>query len=181
MCRKGGFVLSESGDGRGVLRSACWEVASSVLGTLFKLAKSLNDIWLPENARCLSPDFAKVLEMLASEKNSICGVGNRESNRELRTRTPLTRMQTFLFETYENLHHMLSQLCSSCGYDFYRQPGLADGLLTWPFSGLAAVPDFRLRVVNRVFVKALVNKCPKSGFVEVLAPVLKVSCSINFT
>ena len=38
-------------------------------------------------------------------------------------------MQTFVLETFENNYHILNQLCSSCGIEFYRQPELAAGIV----------------------------------------------------
>ena len=38
-------------------------------------------------------------------------------------------MQTFVLETFENNYHILNQLCSSCGIEFYRQPDLAAGIV----------------------------------------------------
>ena len=58
-------------------------------------------------------------------------------------------MQTFVLETFENNYHILGQLCSSCGIEFYRQPDLASGIVATVFHGLRLLPDYRLRVINR--------------------------------
>ena len=132
----------------------------------------MNGLWSAEGRSKLHPDFSKVLEMQEAERNNMCEVGNREENRETKTKTPLSRMQTFVLETFENNYHILNQLCSSCGIEFYRQPDLAAGIVGAVFHGLRLVPDYRLRVINR-FVKTLVNKCPSACYSAVLAPVLE--------
>lgn len=171
VCRAGGFVISEVG-GIVSLRNPAWDVFASVLRHILSLAKTMNVLWSPESIAKFHPDFAKVLEMQEAERNNLCEVGNREENRETKTKTPLSRIQTFVLETFENNYHVLNQLCSSFGLEFYQQPELACGLVGTVFSGLHIVPDFRLRIVNR-FAKALVNKCPKSCYSAVLAPILQ--------
>ncbi len=170
-CRNGGFVISES-DGAVSLRNPAWEVSASVLPQVFTLAKTITHLWSPESIAKLHPDFTKVLEMQEAEKNSMCEVGNREESREIKTKTALSRMQTFVFETFENNYLLLTQLCSSCGLEFYQQPQLSAGVTGYILTGLHLLPDYRLRVVNR-FLKALVNKCPKLCYSPVLAPVLQ--------
>ena len=53
----------------------------------------MNGLWSAEGRSKLHPDFAKVLEMQEAERNNMCEVGNREENRETKTKTPLSRMQ----------------------------------------------------------------------------------------
>lgn len=180
-CQSGGFVAAQ--DAATVsLRNPAWEVAAAVLRHVFTLTKTLNDLWAAQSASKLHPDYAKVLTMLEAERNSITGLGTRDRTGETKMRTPLTRMQTFLFEMYENNYHMLSQWCSTCGYDFYRTPELAEGIVSFVLRGtnlvpdLDLIPDYRLRALNRMFLKSLINKCPKASYAPVLAPVIQALC-----
>lgn len=176
-CRNGGFILGQSEqEGTLALRNPAWPVAASVLRHFFLLTSTLNHMWSPDNIAKLHSDYAKALNMLESEKNSITGVGNRESNAEAKTRTPLSRVQTFLFETFENNYHFLSQLCISCGHEFYQTPQLAAGITEHVLKGADLIPDYRLRAIIRMFLKSLINKCPKATFSTVLAPVFQEIC-----
>ena len=151
-CRAGGFVVVDAGGEKATavsLRNPSWDVAAAALRQVLTLAKSMNGLWSAEGRSKLHPDFSKVLEMQEAERNNMCEVGNREENRETKTKTPLSRMQTFVLETFENNYHILNQLCSSCGIEFYRQPDLAAGIVGTVFHGLRLVPDYRLRVINR--------------------------------
>lgn len=172
-CRAGGFVISENAT-HAALRNPASEVAASVLPSVLLLAKSLNGLWSQEHRSKLHPDFAKVLDMLESEKNSVSGLGSHSEGGKTAAKTPLNKIQVSLFELFENLYHFLTQLCTSCGYDFYGQPQLAEGLVGTSLHGLDALPDFRLRAINR-FTKSLVNKAPKMFYSPVLAPVLQVT------
>ena len=58
------------------------------------------------------------------------------------------------------------------GYEFYQQPELATGLCRSVFSDLPGLPDFRLRAINRMFLKNFINKCPVEFLEPVLLPVL---------
>ena len=69
------------------------DVLSCMLFQVLTLAKSMNGLWSAEGRSKLHPDFAKVLEMQEAERNNMCEVGNREENRETKTKTPLSRMQ----------------------------------------------------------------------------------------
>lgn len=171
-CQAGGFVLSQNTDVV-ALRNPCWEVAVTVLPHIFMLTKAMNGLWNPDNIAELHPEYAQALSMLESEKNTITGVGNRQSNQEAKKKTALTRMQSFLFDMYENNYHLLSHLCISCGYQFYQMPQLAHGIVGSVLDGITFVPDYRLRAIVRMFLKSLINKCPKSCYSEVLAPILQ--------
>eukprot|EP00095_Tigriopus_kingsejongensis_P004335 snap_masked-scaffold1460_size40381-processed-gene-0.0 protein:Tk04335 transcript:snap_masked-scaffold1460_size40381-processed-gene-0.0-mRNA-1 annotation:"PREDICTED: exportin-5" len=171
-CRSGGFVLSES-NGKVALRNPAWEVANSVLVIILELVSTMNGLWKAENTGKFHPDYAKALGILESEKNTICGVGSKRNGQP---KTPLSRMQIFLFEIFENNFHFLSQLCSSCGYEFYQLKDLADNIIGRVFQGVDEIPDYRLRAVIRMFVKCFINKCPSSAYAPVLAPILQSVC-----
>ena len=66
------------------------------------------------------------------------------------------------------------------GYEFYQQPELATGLCRSVFSDLPGLPDFRLRAINRMFLKNFINKCPVEFLEPVLLPVL-IQVKLVFT
>jgi exportin-5 len=171
-CQTGGFVLSQNAE-HVALRNPAWPVAQAVLPHIFMLAKTMNHLWAPDNIAELHPEYAQALSMLESERNTISGVGNRQQNQAAKTKTALTRMQSFLFDIFENNYHFLSQVCTSFGYEFYQMPNVAQGIVGSVLDGSNFLPDFRLRAIVRMFLKSLINKCPKSSYAGVLAPIIQ--------
>ena len=90
------------------------------------------------------------------------------------------KLQYFIMEQFDNLFQILAKSCQLFGHRFYKQPGLAVALVNCVFRDLQHVPDYRMRPVN-TFLKTLINKCPKSCFDAVLAPVLTTICPYMFT
>ena len=82
----------------------------------------------------------------------------------------------FVYEQFENLFNILAQFCFNLGHQFYKQPGLSSALMASVFQGIDNIPDYRMRPIIRLFMKSLINKCPKSCFGSVLAPVLSQFC-----
>ena len=91
------------------------------------------------------------------------------------------KLQNFVVEQFENLFHILAQSCQLFSHQFYKQPGLAGALVNFVFQELHHLPDYRMRPVIRLFLKTLINKCPKSCFGPVLAPVLTTICPHMYT
>jgi len=200
------FKGGEGGNQLIALRCPGAAPCCSVLRQIFMLVKSFCDMWAFSSK--LAPAYAKALDMLDLEKANVLGVSSRSSsegpqsngssedqsgaengiqtssstadNNSKKT-SDLQRVQCFIFEQFENLYHLLAQYCVNFGHEFYRQPGLAEGVVSQALQGLTSVPDFRLRAVVRTFLKSLINKCPASHFSAVLAPVLTLFCPYVLT
>jgi len=89
---------------------------------------------------------------------------------------PVTKMQNFLTELFDNVYHLLSHFCTNIGPEFYHQPSLGTNLIMSVLSNIQTVPDFRLRGVNRTFLKHFIINCPVSCVPTVLLPVLRHLC-----
>lgn len=192
-CHSGGFVDSAAG-----IKSPAGDVGCAVLRHVLLYAKTLNELFRPENRLKLAPGYAKAFEMLEVEKSNVMGTGHVardssdvDSDDEARKQQPnpkqqanqahvqtVQKMQMFVFEQFENVYHLLTQCCSSLGHQFYGQPGLPNALVTHILQTLGPVPDYRLRAIVRTFLKALINKCPQAYFSPVLAPVLQQLCPV---
>ena len=170
-CRKGGFVISENGSSF-VLRNPSWPLAQSVIRVVFMIAKTLNGLWA--STSLIHPGYGKVLAMLENEKLSVSGMRTKDLHNAAPV-TPMIKMQKFIMGLFEGTNMLLSQLCTSCGHDFYQLPQLSHGLLSTVLNGLEHIPDYRLRAVNK-FMKNLIVKCPKHFYLTVLAPVLQAYC-----
>ena len=182
-CRNAGFVDTSVSEVL-ALRSPAGVVGCHILSTILKLTKTFIEMF-KERVR---PEFAKVFDMLAIEKTNIQGQhtssSTNDDNNSDSGQTKLQqaqnaekddqtrKLQMFVYEQFENVFHILAQFCTTMGHQFYKQPGLPDALVTSVFQGIDTVPDYRMRPIIRMFLKSLINKCPKSCFGSVLAPVL---------
>jgi exportin-5 len=189
-CKNGGFVVETTTSGGteagATLRSPAGNLGCHVLTTLLKLTKTFIDLFKARQ----NPAFSKIFDMLAVEKLTVLGgqsltleADNKSDNGEpaaaqlQKTNDDLTRkLQMFIYEQFENCTHILALYCSTFGHQFFKQPGLASGLVTSVYAGIEAVPDYRIRSIIRIFTKALINKCPKMCYGQVLAPVLTQLC-----
>ena len=138
------------------LQNPAGQVAVAVLEVILTYAKTLNDFWSPASVAKLSPESKKALDLLESEKKTLIGislaqrsssVGPNEENgngsedkydasaANSSNQLPLPalksevqRLQTFIFEQFENVYHFLSQCFVSYGHEIYRQPNLAEAI-----------------------------------------------------
>ena len=116
-----------------------------------------------------------------SDDSGDSGTGGSGGGNKKGPTSDLQRANTFVFEQFENIYHLLSQFCTTFGHEFYRLPGLSDGVVGSALQGLTSVPDFRLRAVVRTFLKSLINKCPEAHFATVLVPVFNLFCPYMLT
>jgi len=176
----GGFTVPLGG--QMVVRNPAGAHVCSVLRNLLLLAHTLNKMFSPELKAKLNPGFAKAFDLLEVDRNNILGLpGSRSAKNEVvyqvaKLPEPVTRMQNFLSELFENVHHLLSHFCANIGNEFYHQPNLASDLTLSVLANLPGLPDFRLRAMNRTFIKSFITKCPASCFSSVLLPVLRQLC-----
>jgi len=184
----GGFQIMAGG--RTVTRNPAGGPMSSVLRNLLILGQTINKLFSPEVKTKLDPGWAKALDILEADKNNVLGLpGSRfnvmsvktEITYQLRPSEPVTKMQNFITELFENILHLLAHFCTNIGYEFYQQPELVPGLCQSVLSNLPGLPDFRLRAINRMFLKNFINKCPMELLESVLLPVLVQVCPYMFT
>ena len=187
------------------LRNPAGHVGCSVLRQVLILAKTFNDLWAPQSMAKFAPAYAKVLDMLEIEKLNVLGTttssrcssqgppgddSNYSESGIIVTKdqaskggklSDIYKAQCFIYEQFESIYHLLAQYCVNFGHEFYRQPQLAEFVVSSVLQGLQHVPDCRLRAVIRTFLKALINKCPKSHFVPVLIPIFNLFCPYMLT
>ena len=195
-CRSAGFVtVGVNGASDEAVRSPAGDVGCHILSPILKLTKTFIEMF--RYGRQV-PSLAKVFDMLDIEKSNVHGqsiagyvVGNDADTGDDQQPNPnpiddniitdneaklLKKLQMFVYEQFENLFHILAQFCTSLGHQFYKQPGLSSALVTSVVQCIDAIPDYRMRPIVRIFLKSLINKCPKSCFGSVLAPVLSQFC-----
>ena len=176
----GGFTVPLAG--ALVTRNPAGSLLCSVLRHVLVLGHSLNRMLGAEFRHKLHPGFVKAFDIVEVDRNNILGLpGSRTTKNEIvyqvaKIPEPVTKMQNFLTELFENIHHLLSHFCSNIGPEFYHQPGLATNLNMSVLNNLKSIPDFRLRAVNRSFLKSFIVNCPVNCVQAVLLPVLKHFC-----
>ncbi|XP_043916295.1 exportin-5 isoform X2 [Protopterus annectens] len=172
--KAGGFVVGYTPNGSPIYRNPCTEQVLKLLDNLLALIRTHNNLFLPEMMAKLDGAYAKSLEMLEVEKNSILGLPQPllELYDAPVYKTVLERMQGFFCTLYDNCFHILGNAGHSLQRDFYATDGLSEKLINSAFVNLENIPDYRLRPILRVFVKPLVLSCPPEYYEEVLCPIL---------
>lgn len=174
---RGGFVVSQPGQGK-VVRNPCGSQVCAALPNLLLLAQTLNKMLNIAARARLDPGYVKVMDMLVVDRNNILGLpGSRSARNEVtysieKLPEPVMRMQNFVTEMFENLQHLLSYFSTNIGVEFYQQPNLGRDLCLSSLSNLPGLPDFRLRAINKMFLKNFVACCPTAQHSTVLLPVL---------
>ena len=177
--------------------AVCHPAASHLAPLLFntfRLARVLHGLWEPEARRALAPGYIKAYDMLESEIVNIMGQGPGASNGstvpmnvnsvdsgslssdQTRVVSPLERVQQFLAQLHFNVFHFLGSLGETLGHEFYALPGLATAVAGTACHCLEHIPDYRLRVVIRVFCRPFIASCPSNLHESVLVPVLLHLC-----
>jgi len=176
-CRNSGFIDTSVTEVL-ALKSPAGGVGVHVLSTILKLTKTFIEMFKARH----NPALSKIFDMLHMEKNGINGQSSVNDNDSDSGGPPVQpnpaqgKLQMFVYEQFENLFNILAQFCFNLGHQFYKQPGLSSALMASVFQGIDDIPDYRMRPIVRLFMKSLINKCPKSCFGSVLAPVLSQFC-----
>jgi len=172
----GGYQIQA--DGKLITRNPAGSQMCSVLQDCLVLGHSLNLMFSDAYRARLNPGFAKAFDLLDVDKNNIFGLPGARSAKndityQIKQPEPVIKMQNFVTELFESVQHLLSHMSSNIGYEFYQQAGLAEGLCLSVLGNLDRLPDFRLRAINKMFLKTFINKCPVELFMTSLIPVLR--------
>ncbi|XP_071432148.1 exportin-5 isoform X1 [Pithys albifrons albifrons] len=172
--KAGGFFLGYLPSGTPIYRNPCTEQVLKLFDNLLALIRTHNNLYMPEIMARLGDTFAKALDMLEVEKNTLLGLPQPllELYDSPVYKTVLERMQGFFCTLYDNCFHILGNAGPSMQQDFYTVEGLATQLLSSAFNNLNNIPDYRLRPMLRVFVKPLVLSCPSEYYETLVCPIL---------
>jgi len=159
-------------------RNAAGSFLCHILQKIFVFSRTMNLLFSQETKVHVSSGYQKAFDLLDADKNNILGLpGSRSAKNELtyqiKVPEPVTKMQNFLTELFESVQHLLSHMSSNIGYEFYAVPHLGEGLCMSVLSNLQLLPDFRLRAINRMFLKNFISNCPEEYLGTVLIPILK--------
>nr|AMN88365.1 XPO5 [Mytilus galloprovincialis] len=174
----GGFVMCSLQDGTVVYRNPATSHVSLLLENLLYLMKTMNALYHPDYLQGRHPEFTKSYEMNEIEKLTILGIPPPcvDLTQSVDSKKPVDRMQIFLTTTHDNSCHILGNAGQCLGYEFYKEPNLSQLLLNTVFTNLQNLPDFRTKLIIRVFVKPYVQHCPKDCYSTAVIPILEVLC-----
>lgn len=172
---RGGFVIGLTETGNPIFRNPSTSHIVPILPHILQLLKFLNNLYSPEQQNGFSNYYKNTLEMLEQEKKVLIGQTiiwhDPNENKNLLVKSGYEKMQKFLTLTFENCYHLMGSAGPSLGRDLYQLPGISEALVESVFSNLEHVPDYRLRIINRVFLKPFVYSCPPAYYEIVLLPI----------
>lgn len=174
---RGGFVVGFTESGNPICRNPATPHVVPVLPKILSLARIFNDMFATNLSCHIADDFKRVNDMLDQEKRNLMGLppilvdpmdpGQKEAH------TTAFKLQTYMTTLFENCYHLLGSAGPSLGRDLYELPGIGSALVNSVFAGLMNVPDYRLRIIVRVFLKPFIYSCPPAFYDSVLMEVLK--------
>ena len=177
LARSGGFMVTQP-DGKEYLRNPAFPNIGQLFDNVLALCRTVNSIWSPEYLQKRHPEFLKAYDLNEAEKLTILGIpppylDNTDSTGN---KNPVERMQNFFTTTHENCCHILGNMGSTFGQEFYATPNLATSLVQSTLFSLEHIPDYRLRPIIRVFIKPYIQFCPKELYPNAVIPLLTALC-----
>ncbi|XP_049825683.1 exportin-5 isoform X2 [Aethina tumida] len=172
---RGGFVVSLTESGNPVFRNPAAPHVMPLLPHIFSLIKIFNEIFMPETANLVHDSYKGCFVMPETEKSNLLGlIGHPISDAadSQASFNPVERMQRFMTGLHESCYHMMGSLGPSLGRDLYAIPDIGLAIVNSILSHLHYIPDFRLRPIIRVFLKAFVFSCPAPYYEVDLLPIL---------
>ncbi|XP_072031376.1 exportin-5-like isoform X2 [Amphiura filiformis] len=180
----GGFISSHLANGNPIYKNPSLPHVLPLLENVLIITRTFNNMWSPEIRNAIPAENNKVYDMQEVDKNQILGITIASPAPEpfdvQASKSQAEKIQGFLVAIHDNCYHILASCCQSLGHEFYAIPGLAAQLISSVFVNLQYLPEFRLRPIIRVFMKALVHYCPVEHYNSVLVPILSELCSYMF-
>ncbi|XP_065223906.1 exportin-5 [Planococcus citri] len=180
----GGFVVGYEGD-QPIYKNPATPHLLEALPGVFSLIKAFHSLWSPEGKFKLHSDYAKVHELTESELKSLFG-GHLSQKPEFNSLDPVpavnafAKMQNFLLALYESCYTVITKACQNLGYFFYELPNFAPSFAASVFCNIDSIPDYRLRVMVKQFMKPFIYCCPASKYDDILMPIFAYFTSYMF-
>jgi exportin-5 len=175
-CR-GGFVVATTDSGNPITRNPAAPHVIPLLQHILTLLRCLNELYNPSAIARIHDGFKSANSLLEVEKRCLLGVVYAQPDpfdpTQMKKKTPLDHMQQYMSSLFDNCYHLMGAACSSLGRDLYGLDGLATALINSCFSNLENVPDFRLRIIIRVFLRPFIYSCPTIYHSSVIVPIFQ--------
>eukprot|EP00066_Takifugu_rubripes_P012337 XP_011601603.1 PREDICTED: exportin-5 isoform X2 [Takifugu rubripes] len=172
--KAGGFVVDYTPTGAPIHRSPGAALFLSFLPNLLALIRTHNNLFLPENMARLSETYGGTHDLMDFDKKTVLVFPQQPlENCDVPVyKTNLERMQGFFTTVYDYSFQILGNAGPCLQQEFYTVEGLARELASSAFVNLDHVPDHRLRLMIRLFLKQMVLSCPQEYYDSVLCPLL---------
>ncbi|XP_028325256.1 exportin-5 [Gouania willdenowi] len=172
--KAGGFVLGYNSSGAPIYRNPFAAQFLALLPNLLVLIRTFNSLFLPENLCLLSVTFSRAFDLMDSEKKCVLGLppNTLDIYDSPADKSSLERMQGFFSTVHDNCFHILGNAGPALQREFYTIDKFAEKVAGSAFVSLDYVPDQRLRLMIRVFLKQLVISCPQEYYESLLCPLL---------
>jgi exportin-5 len=166
------------------LQNPAGQVGVAALEFILTYAKTLNEFWSPASLALMGPlETGKALDLLDVEKKTLIGISLRSSSvgpkedetngsedgsnkleapnggsvsNQPAAKSEIQRLQSFVFEQFENVYHFLSQCFVSFGHEIYRQPNLAEAISSTVLQVIvSSLPSYWLLVIDTAVLNSL--------------------------
>uniref|UniRef100_A0A1B0CUW8 Uncharacterized protein n=1 Tax=Lutzomyia longipalpis TaxID=7200 RepID=A0A1B0CUW8_LUTLO len=173
---RGGFVVGLTESGNPICRNPATPHVIPLLPHILSLQRVVNELFT--SVTHMHDAYRGVHAMLETEKRLLLGIPGAlmdpldpDTEKKGQQMNEVDRMQQFLNFVFETNIHLIGIAGPSLGRDLYQIPGIADAIVGSMFANVENVPDYRLRTLNRVFMKPFVYSCPPAFYDTVLLPV----------
>ncbi|XP_071056211.1 exportin-5 isoform X2 [Onthophagus taurus] len=174
---RGGFVVGLTESGNPICRNPAAPHVVPLLPHILSLIRIFNELFTPEAQSALHETYKDCLNMMETEKANLLGqvghiydAGAAEHN--VGKDSPTESMQRFLMSLHESCYHMMGSVGSSLGRDLYSLPDLGPAIVNSVLACLQYIPDYRLRPIIRVYMKAFIYSCPQLYYEAVILPII---------
>uniref|UniRef100_T1J6B5 Importin N-terminal domain-containing protein n=1 Tax=Strigamia maritima TaxID=126957 RepID=T1J6B5_STRMM len=175
---RGGFLrpYEASGCSNDVLCNPATPFVLTFFENLFKLIRSLNNLWLPEARALLAAEYQGAYDLWDVDKVNV----PLDETDAIETKQPLERMQDFICRVHDNCYHILGNAGPNLMHEFFVMPGLGDHIVSDVMCNIDLIPDHKLRTIIRDFIQSFVRSCPPDCYETILVPVLIKFCPFVF-
>lgn len=161
--------------GAGGRRNPCAQHVLPALPYVFALIKTVHSLWAAEAKAKLPVEYAKVHELSDVDLKILIGSHmQRKAKQALPNVAPtndLARLQTFFSTLYEGCFTILMKACQNLGASLYELPNFAPSFVASVFHNLDCIPDFRLRMMVKNFLRPFIYCCPPDKYDSILVPI----------
>uniref|UniRef100_T1JEG0 Folliculin n=1 Tax=Strigamia maritima TaxID=126957 RepID=T1JEG0_STRMM len=168
---RGGYLrpYATSGCSDVVLCNPATPFVLPFLDNLFKLIRSLNNLWLPETKALLASEYLQAYDTAYESKLNVSSM------------SPLERMQDFICSVHDYwYYYILGNSSSNLMHEFFVFPGLGQHVISDVMCNIDLIPDHKLRSIFRNFLKSFVRYCPSDCYETTVVPVLIQLCPYMF-
>ncbi|XP_048586342.1 exportin-5 isoform X3 [Nematostella vectensis] len=138
---------------------------------LLLLTQSINEMYGPAGKAAMHPGYLPAMGLHETERCAIFVLESQEdsSRSTLPEDDATSKTKTFIFYLTENIYNILGRIGV---LQLYSQPSLAEYIIQHVINTLYHVPNYRLRLIMRHFLRAYIINCPAEYYQLAIVPIL---------